>query len=46
MTALALLPAWEQLEEAIPAVTVPMRRYLEQVACVLRPGSVSGASRR
>ena len=23
--------------------TVPMRRYLEQVACVLRPGSVSGA---
>jgi hypothetical protein len=32
-----------QLEKAIPALTVPMRRYLEQVACVLRPGSVSGA---
>jgi integrase len=38
-----LLPDWEQLEKAIPQVTVPMRRYLEQVACVLRPGSVSGA---
>ena len=39
----ALLPRWEQLEEAIPAVTIPMRRYLAQIACVLRPGSVSGA---
>jgi hypothetical protein len=36
-------PDWEQLEKAIPQITVPMRRYLEQVACVLRPGSVSGA---
>jgi site-specific recombinase XerD len=43
VTGPALLPAWEQLEEAVPAVTVPMRRYLEQIACVLRPGSVSGA---
>jgi site-specific recombinase XerD len=39
----ALLPDWEQLAEAIPQITVPMRRYLEQVACVLRPGSVGGA---
>jgi site-specific recombinase XerD len=39
----ALLPRWEQLEESIPAVTTPMRRYLAQIACVLRPGSVSGA---
>ena len=39
----ALLPGWAQIEEVIPAITVPMRRYLEQVACVLRPGSVSGA---
>jgi site-specific recombinase XerD len=39
----ALLPGWEQLAEAIPGITGPMRRYLEQVACVLRPGSVSGA---
>ena len=43
MTGPALLPGWEQLEQAIPLVTAPMRRYLEQVACVLRPGSVSGA---
>jgi hypothetical protein len=39
----ALLPDWEQGTRAIPAITAPMRRYLEQVACVLRPGSVSGA---
>jgi hypothetical protein len=38
-----LLPAWEQLAGTVPQVTVPMRRYLEQIACVLRPGSVSGA---
>ena len=43
MTGPALLPDWEQLEQVIPQITVPMRRYLEQVACVLRPGSVSGA---
>jgi site-specific recombinase XerD len=43
VTAPALLPVWAQLEEAIPQITVPMRRYLEQIACVLRPGSVSGA---
>jgi site-specific recombinase XerD len=39
----ALLPGWQQLETAIPQITGPMRRYLEQIACVLRPGSVSGA---
>ena len=38
-----LLPDWEQLTGAIPGIAAPMRRYLEQVACVLRPGSVSGA---
>ena len=43
MTGPALLPRWEQLEEEIPAVTISMRRYLAQIACVLRPGSVSGA---
>ncbi|MGP7995763.1 MAG: tyrosine-type recombinase/integrase [Streptosporangiaceae bacterium] len=41
MTGPALLPGWVQLDKAIPQITVPMRRYLEQVACVLRPGSVS-----
>ena len=43
MTGPALLPDWAQLAEVIPGITGPMRRYLEQVACVLRPGSVSGA---
>jgi site-specific recombinase XerD len=43
VTGPALLPDWPQLEQVIPQITVPMRRYLEQVACVLRPGSVSGA---
>jgi site-specific recombinase XerD len=43
VTGPALLPDWAQLEQVIPQITVPMRRYLEQVACVLRPGSVSGA---
>ena len=43
MTGPALLPGWPQLAEVIPQITIPMRRYLEQVACVLRPGSVSGA---
>jgi site-specific recombinase XerD len=43
VTGPALLPDWARLEQVIPQVTVPMRRYLEQVACVRRPGSVSGA---
>jgi len=43
VTGPALLPDWAQLEQVIPQITAPMRRYLEQVACVLRPGSVSGA---
>lgn len=37
-----LLPTWEQLDSR-PQITEPMRRYLEQIACVLRPGSVTGA---
>jgi hypothetical protein len=37
-----LLPTWEQLAVANPQVVATMRRYLQQVACVLRPGSVSG----
>jgi site-specific recombinase XerD len=34
------LPSWDQLAAKVPGITEPMRRYLEQVACVLRPGSV------
>lgn len=37
------LPDWPQLAAAIPEVVAPMRRYLDQLACILRPGSVSGA---
>jgi hypothetical protein len=28
---------------SLPAVAATMRRYLDQLACVLRPGSVGGA---
>ncbi|MEP6667000.1 MAG: tyrosine-type recombinase/integrase, partial [Nocardioidaceae bacterium] len=38
-----LLPTWEQLAVTHPAMVDTTRRYLEQVACVLRPGSVKGA---
>jgi site-specific recombinase XerD len=38
-----LLPDWEHLDAAIPDLVAPMRRYLQQLDCILRPGSVSGA---
>jgi site-specific recombinase XerD len=37
------LPGWAELEAAIPQVAATMRRYLTQISCVLRQGSVSGA---
>ncbi len=37
------LPDWENLADAAPKVVATMRRYLDQLACVLRPGSVGGA---
>jgi len=39
---MAPLPSWEQLEPTVPQVVATMRRYLAQIACVLRPGSVTG----
>jgi integrase len=33
----------DSLEASVPAVAATMRRYLDQLACVLRPGSVGGA---
>jgi len=39
----APLPSWDQLIPKIPGVTDPMRRYLEQIGCVLRPRSVVNA---
>ena len=38
-----LLPTWEQLGATHPGLVATMGRYLQQVACVLRPGSVNGA---
>ena len=38
---MAPLPTWGQLEAAIPQVVEPMHRYLQQIGCVLRPGSVN-----
>ncbi|HEX6231655.1 MAG TPA: hypothetical protein VFZ63_00870 [Jiangellaceae bacterium] len=38
-----LLPTWEQLAAVKPQLVDTMRRYLQQIACVLRPGSVTGA---
>jgi len=35
-----LLPTWEELSVR-PEIVATMRRYLEQIGCVLRPGSVS-----
>ncbi len=32
-----------QLDAAIPDIVATMRRYLDQLACMLRPGSVGGA---
>jgi site-specific recombinase XerD len=37
------LPDWDSLQASRPAVAATMRRYLDQLACVLRPGSVGGA---
>jgi integrase len=37
------LPGWDDLEHALPRITATMRRYLDQIGCVLQPGSVSGA---
>jgi site-specific recombinase XerD len=38
---MAPLPTWEQLEAAIPQVVATMGRYLQQIGCILRPGSVT-----
>jgi integrase len=37
------LPTWETLAEPVPVMTATMRRYLEQIDCVLRPASVQAA---
>jgi site-specific recombinase XerD len=37
------LPAWADLEPAVPQIAATMRRYLAQIGCVLRPRSVENA---
>jgi site-specific recombinase XerD len=36
-------PDWATLDAAVPGVVVTMRRYLDQLSCVLRPRSVGNA---
>ena len=38
-----LLPTWQDLTGTHPQLVTTMRAYLDQIACVLRPGSVAGA---
>jgi site-specific recombinase XerD len=40
---MATLASWEQLEPSVPDMVATMRRYLEQIGCILRPGSVNNA---
>jgi site-specific recombinase XerD len=40
---MGLLPTWADLEPVIPQIAATMHRYLAQIGCVLRPGSVGGA---
>lgn len=37
-----LLPTWDELAVSRPVLAATMRRYLQQVACSLRPRSVGG----
>jgi hypothetical protein len=37
-----LLPSWDELAVSRPVLVATMRRYLQQVACSLRPRSVGG----
>jgi site-specific recombinase XerD len=43
VTGVQRLPDWDQLGTAIPDIVTPMRRYLQQLSAILRPGSVGGA---
>jgi site-specific recombinase XerD len=43
VTGVQRFPDWDQLGTAIPDLAAPMRRYLQQLTAILRPGSVSNA---
>ena len=36
------LSTWAQLSDSVPGIADVMVRYIEQIACLLRPGSVTG----
>jgi site-specific recombinase XerD len=38
----SLLPSWDELAISRPVLVATMRRYLQQMACSLRPRSISG----
>jgi site-specific recombinase XerD len=40
---MAPMATWAELETVVPQLVAPMRRYLTQIGCVLRPGSVRNA---
>ena len=42
MSAPLALATWDQIEAPAPVLAATMRRYLQQIACSLRPGSVTG----
>jgi len=37
----APLPTWAELERVVPVMVATMRRYLQQIGCILRPRSVT-----
>jgi site-specific recombinase XerD len=43
VTGVQRFPDWNQLRSAVPDIVAPMRRYLQQLTVILRPGSVSNA---
>ena len=43
MSAPERLASWPQIEASAPVMATTMRRYLEQIGCSLRPGSVHNA---
>ncbi|GAA2343399.1 tyrosine-type recombinase/integrase [Dactylosporangium salmoneum] len=40
MTGVQQFPDWDHLVTAVPDIAAPMRRYLQQLQVILRPGSV------
>ena len=43
MTGVQRYPDWDTLGASVPDLAAPMRRYLQQLTAILRPGSVGNA---